>query len=158
MRNVCLPKMVGAVAVLALLASCGARDPLTEEEKIERQLRDEGKSGSSLRDLFAPRKDFGQLGAVNKYIWTASLDVLNFLPITNVDPFTGVITTGFGTPPGGGTAYRATIFISDPALEARSLKLALMTRRGPASAATTRALEDAILTRARQLRAKDSRL
>jgi len=57
--------------------------------------------------------------AVNRYLWAASLDVLNFLPVESVDPFTGVIVMGYGTPPGGSRAYRATIFISDPALDAR---------------------------------------
>ena len=55
---------------------------------------------------------------MNKYLWNASLEVLNFLPIQTVDPFTGVIQTGYGTPPGGGRSYRATIKIADPALEA----------------------------------------
>ena len=96
--------------------------------------------------------------SVNRYIWTASLEVLDFLPIQEVDPFTGLIVTGFGTPPNGGRAYRATILIRDPALEARSLNVALQTRSGPASAATVRAVEDAILTRARQLRIADNRL
>jgi hypothetical protein len=95
---------------------------------------------------------------VNRYLWSASLEVLNFLPVQTVDPFTGVIVTGYGTPPGGGRAYRATVLIDDPALEARSLNLALQTRSGPASPATIRAVEDAILTRARQLRVADSRL
>ena len=36
------------------------------------------------------------------------------------------------TPPGGGRAYRATIYIQDPALDARSLKLAMQTRGGGA--------------------------
>ena len=79
-------------------------------------------------------------------------------PVESVDPFTGVITTGYGTPPGGGRAYRATIYVTDPALDARSLNLALQTRAGPVSAETARAIEDAILTRARQLRAQDKRL
>jgi len=95
---------------------------------------------------------------VSKYIWTASLDVLSFLPVQSADPFTGVIITGYGSPPGGGRAYRATILVNDPALDARSLKVALHTRSGPANAATIRAVEDAILTRARQLRIGDSRL
>jgi len=95
--------------------------------------------------------------SVNRYIWKASLEVLDFLPIQSVDPFTGVIVTGFGTPPGGGRAYRATILVDDPALEARSLNVALQTRSGTASPATVRAVEDAILTRARQLRVSDSR-
>lgn len=96
---------------------------------------------------------------VNKYLWQASLEVLNFLPIETVDPFTGVIVTGYGRPPGGGRAYRATIYVQDPALEARSLRLSLQSQGGGAVAPdTVRAVEDAILTRARQLRIRDSRL
>ena len=95
---------------------------------------------------------------VNKYIWTAALDILNFLPVQNADPFTGVIVTGYGTPPGGGRSYRATIYVQDPALDARSLRVALLTRNGPANADTVRAVEDAILTRARQLHSGDAKL
>lgn len=113
---------------------------------------------STIWDLFKARKDQGQIGAVNKYIWFAALEVLDFLPVQNVDPFSGVITTGYGTPPGGGRSYRATIYVSDPALDARSLNLALMTRSGPVSPSTVRAVEDAILTRARQLRLADSKI
>jgi hypothetical protein len=51
------------------------------------------------------------------------------------------------------------VLIRDPALDARSLSVAIQTRGGgPASLETQRAVEDAILTRARQLRAADSRL
>jgi len=96
--------------------------------------------------------------AVNRYLWAASLDVLNFLPVETVDPFTGVIVFGYGTPPGGSRAYRATVAITDPALDARSLNVALLTRSGPAAAETTRAIEDAILSRARQLRISDGAL
>ncbi len=96
--------------------------------------------------------------AVNRYIWNASLDVLSFLPIQSVDPFTGVIVMGYGTPPGGGRAYRATVFVSDPALDARSLNVALATRSGPVAAETQRAVEDAILSRARELRINDGAL
>jgi len=96
--------------------------------------------------------------AVNRYLWAASLDVLNFLPVESVDPFTGVIVMGYGTPPGGSRAYRATVAISDPALDARSLNVSLLTRSGPAAAETTRAIEDAILSRARQLRINDGAL
>ena len=96
--------------------------------------------------------------AVNRHLWTASLDVLSFLPIQSVDPFTGVIVTGFGTPPGGSRAYRATVYITDPALDARSLNVALQSRSGPVAAETQRAVEDAILSRARQLRIADGNL
>lgn len=96
--------------------------------------------------------------SVNRYIWNASLEVLNFLPIQSVDPFTGVIVTGYGTPPGGGRSYRATVLIDDPALDARALSVALQTSGGgSADPATVRAIEDAILSRARQLRIADAK-
>lgn len=114
---------------------------------------------STIWDLFGNRDAGNQQVAVNRYLWNASLDVLDFLPIQSVDPFTGVIVTGYGTPPGGGRAYRATVRVSDPALDARSLKLSL---QGPGGAAiapdTVRTVEDAILTRARQLRVRDGQL
>ena len=45
---------------------------------------------------------------VNRYIWQAALDILDFMPIETIDPFSGVIVKGFGVPPGGKTQYRAT--------------------------------------------------
>ena len=124
--------------------------------EIERRARRER---GTIWDLFATTDDPNVTVEVNKYIWNASLDVLNFLPIEAADPFSGVIVTGYGTPPGGGRAYRATVYVQDPALDARSLNLALQTRGGrPASRETVQAVEDAILTRARQLRIADGRL
>lgn len=117
-----------------------------------------GSGRSTIWDLFRNADDPNTTIEVNKYIWVAALDVLDFLPIESVDPFTGVIVTGYGTPPGGGQAYRATIYVQDPALDARSLKLSLQTRSGPVDPETLRAVEDAILTRARELRIADSNL
>lgn len=95
---------------------------------------------------------------VNRYIWQASLEILDFMPIESIDPFSGIIVMGYGAPPGGRTTYRATVYVSEPALDARTLRVALATRTGPAPAQTMRALEDAILSRARQLRDTDGRL
>jgi len=129
-----------------------------KEETIRREVGPGAIISGTVWDLFGARGDNSQVGSVNKYIWNAALETLDFLPIETVDPFSGVIITGFGTPPGGGRAYRATIYVNDPALDARSLNVALITRNGPAAASTVRAVEDAILTRARQIRARDSRL
>lgn len=93
-----------------------------------------------------------QVTKVNQYIWRATLEVLDFLPVRTVDPFSGVIVTGYGTPPGGNRAYRASVLVSDPALDARSLRLSLQTKSGPVKLSTQRTIEEAILTRARQLR------
>ena len=112
---------------------------------------------SSIFDVFGPNRS-DQVVNVNRYLWAASLDVLSFLPVQNADPFSGVIQFGYGTPPGGGRAYQATVLIQDPALDARSLNVALRTRGGAVSRETQRSIEDAILTRARQLRVRDSGL
>lgn len=159
------------LTALLVLSGCGRigsfldSDSGSGESAAERNVREDLESTSAqntrtslLGDLFANTDDPNTTIEVNKYIWNASLDVLNFLPIQSADPFSGVIVTGFGTPPGGRTAYRATVFVRDPALEARSLNVAIATRSGPASTETVRAVEDAILTRARQLRIRDLNL
>ena len=138
------------------LFSRGGKGEATQPR--ERQQAREEPRESTIWDLFSNVDEPNVTIEVNKYIWQASLEVLNFLPIQSVDPFSGVIVTGFGTPPGGGRAYRATVYVQDPALDARSLKVALVSRGGPVSADTVRAVEDAILTRARQLRIRDSKL
>lgn len=126
-----------------------------DDSKGRERLRAPGED-NSIWNLFK-RKDTGTTVKVNRYLWNASLDVLNFLPIRSIDPFTGVIVMGYGTPPGGGRAYRATVYIKDPALDARSLNVALATRGGPVAEGTQRAVEDAILARARQLRIADKK-
>ena len=104
-------------------------------------------------DLFNNNDDPNTTVEVNRYIWNATLEILDFMPIEAADPFSGVIVYGYGTPPGGGRAYRATVYVTDPALDARSLRVALQSRGGGAvSRETARAVEDAILTRARQIR------
>jgi len=134
--------------------------PISREDRAEyaRNYTPLTERRSVLGDLFRATREQDVGTNVNRYLWNASLDALSFLPVETVDPFTGVIATGYGTPPGGGRAYRATIYISDPALDARSLRVAMQTRGGgPVGAETVRLVEDAILTRARELRVRDSR-
>lgn len=155
--------LVGTLCLgMTALTACGkverrepniANSPEEFNDRVERARSDK----SSIWDFFGGKPD--QTVQVNRYLWNASLDVLDFLPVQSVDPFTGVIVTGYGTPPGGGRSYRATVHIKDPALDARSLNLSLQTQGGRAvSASTTRAVEDAILSRARQLRIADKNL
>lgn len=160
-----MARAVLLVALLAGLAGCGARMPALfgggqrAEAPAERapaqERRRAGDEGGTIWDLFtnanAPNTEIN----VNRYIWVAALEVLDFLPVETVDPFSGVFTTGFGTPPAGGRPYRATVHVTDAALDARSLNVALITRAGPASPDTVRAVENAILNRARQIRIRD---
>lgn len=147
-----------AVGISAALAGCGmlGGDQRPRAERVDPDMRNES---GTIWDMFGNRRSPNDSVAVNRYLWNASLEVLNFLPVQSIDPFTGVIVTGYGTPPGGGRAYRATVQVTDPALDARSLRLSLQGPGGTAVAPdTVRAVEDAILTRARQLRVRDGRL
>ena len=99
--------------------------------------------------------------AANKYLWNASLDTLSFLPLEQADPFSGLLVTGWGSVEGSSQVYRATVLVSDAALDASALKVAVFRRSGareiPASRETVIEVENAILSRARQLRIRDVR-
>ena len=155
--------LVAGAAAMALLAGCGSGMGQQEmDSETRRQLQEAGAlrdpDRSTLWDLFDARDDPNVTVEVNQYLWQASLEILDFMPIEAADPFTGVISYGYGTPPGGSQAYRATVFVTDPALEARSLRVALQSRSGAVGRETARQIEDAILTRARQLRIADGAL
>jgi len=113
---------------------------------------DNGKLG----DLF--KSGGNEIGSVNKYLWQASIEVLNFLPINSADPFTGIIVFGKGKAPGSSLFYDATVYISDPALDARSLSVTVRSSNGTVSSEAKREIESAILSRARQLRLKELNL
>ena len=110
---------------------------------------DNGKLG----DLFKSGGD--EIGSVNKYLWQASIEVLSFLPISSADPFSGIIVFGKGKAPGSSQSYDATVYISDPALDARSLNVTVRSSNGTVSSEAKREIESAILSRARQLRLKE---
>ncbi|MBF9059610.1 DUF3576 domain-containing protein [Rhodobacterales bacterium HKCCSP123] len=172
-----LARFAGGFALVALLAGCGggglfggsrtssdgetffSRDMSPE---TRRQLEESGALPSSDRstiwDLFENADDPNVTVEVNRYLWNASLEVLDFMPVEAADPFSGIIQFGYGTPPGGGRAYRATVYVQDPALEARSLRVSVESRGGSVGRETARQIEDAILTRARQLRIRDAGL
>lgn len=149
-------KIAVLLPMVVLLAACGGRGTNTadQSENIDAQFQP---SEESIFDLFnGPNEN--ETVRVNKYLWAAALETLNFLPLESADPFTGVMIFDYGRAPGSNRAVRATVLVQDPALDARSLKVALQTRGGPASTEMTRAVENAILTRARQLRIRDSGL
>jgi hypothetical protein len=141
--------------VCFLVSACGWTSSVPDNQS---SYNDDNTNDESIIDLFNAGEDPNVTVEVNKYIWNAALDVLDFMPIQEVDPFSGIIVYGYGTVPGSGRSYRATVFVQDPALDARSLRVALATRAGPADQDTVRAVEDAILSKARELRLRDSRL
>lgn len=100
--------------------------------------------------------------AVNTFLWRASLDTVSFMPLASADPFGGVIITDWYEPPESrGERFKVNIFILDRALRSdgvratvfKQMRTAASTWKDAASnEALDRQLEDAILTRARQLR------
>ena len=110
----------------------------------------------------APRAAQSQAGiGVNALLWRASLDTLDFMPLASVDPWGGVIITDwYADPATPDERFRANVFILDTRLRADALKLSLFRqervggewRDASTDPATTTQLENAILTRARQLR------
>lgn len=97
---------------------------------------------------------------VNNYLWRASLETLNFMPLDQVDPFGGVIITDwYANPEEPNERFKANVYILDTNLRADALKTAIFkqVRSGGGwadasmDADTGRLIENAILTRAREL-------
>lgn len=102
----------------------------------------------------------GALG-VNAYLWRASLDTLSFLPLSSADPYGGVIITDwYANPEKKDERMKATVYILDTRLRADGVSAAVFRETltngvwSPASVSpeTNVALENAILSKARQLR------
>lgn len=97
---------------------------------------------------------------VNSYLWRASLETLNFMPLEQVDPFGGVIVTDwYANPEMPNERFKASIYILDTNLRADALKAAIFKQvnnggswaDAAMDADTGRLIENAILTRAREL-------
>ena len=99
--------------------------------------------------------------AVNAYLWRASLDTLAFMPLTSADPFGGVIISEWYAPPETPEErFKVNIYILGPTLRADGLRISIFrqTRAGgvwsdaPVNAEMTTEFENAVLSRARDLR------
>jgi hypothetical protein len=97
---------------------------------------------------------------VNSFLWRASMETLNFMPLDQVDPFGGVIITDWYANPSVPTErFKATVYILDTNLRADGLKVSIFKQTqtvggwqdANVDADTARQIENAILTRARQL-------
>ena len=99
---------------------------------------------------------------VNAFLWRASLDTLAFMPLTSADPYGGVIITDwYANPEKPDERFKCTVYILDTRLRADGLNVTVNKQvRGAngewvdsiASDQTAVDIENAILTRARQLR------
>ena len=98
---------------------------------------------------------------VNSYLWRASMETLDFMPLDQVDPFGGVIITDWYANPSAPTErFKATVYILDTNLRADGLKVSIFKQTqtvgggwkdATVDADTARQIENSILTRAREL-------
>ncbi len=103
----------------------------------------------------------GDLG-VNSFLWRATLDTISFMPVNSADPFGGVVITDWhSSADSPNERFKLNIYILGRTLRADGVRVAVfrqvLTRNGQwrdsAVPQDTRIkIEDAILTRARQMR------
>ena len=98
---------------------------------------------------------------VNSYLWRASLETLQFMPLLQTDSAGGIVVTDWYTNPSNpGERVKVSVTILDQDLRADALRVAAsrqVSQNGgwvdaPVQAATVQKLEDIILTKARDLR------
>ena len=101
-----------------------------------------------------------QLG-VNSYLWRATLDTLNFMPLASADPVGGIIISDwYAAPEKPDERLKVNVYILDKRLRADALKVSVFRQVRNASGwadaqvnpDTGVKLENAILSRARELR------
>ena len=104
-------------------------------------------------------------GGVNPYLWRASLDALQDLPVTSADPLGGIIIydwQSFEDAPG--ERIEATVYILDSRLRADGVNVSVFRQTNEAGTWTDASidtdteeqLESAILQRARALKASEA--
>ena len=117
--------------------------------------------GSNDREI-SVTEDFQ--GGVNPYLWRASLDTLETLPLIEADPVGGIITYDWKSyPDAEDERIRATVYILDSRLRADGVKVSVFRQvrqdggwtDAPVDRATGPQLENAILTRARTLKSSE---
>ena len=101
-----------------------------------------------------------QLG-VNSYLWRATLDTLNFMPLASADPVGGiVISDWYAAPDKPDEHMKVTVYILDRRLRADAVKVSVFRQTRGANGwsdaqvnpDTGIKLENAILSRAREIR------
>ena len=121
-----------------------------------------GKDGLAIFGGKKKGSDDGSTGiGVNSYLWRASLDTVSFMPLASADPFGGVIITDwYSSPEKPNERFKLNIFILSKQLVSdgvsakvfRQVKSGSRWKDSTVADDTARQMEDAILTRARQLR------
>lgn len=167
-------KTVLAFAALATLAACGRTEtnyPTRRDGETKPTWSNEGPQdtvfGPGGLTLFGDgnkkKDDEGGAGiGVNSFLWRATLDTVSFMPLSSADPFGGVIITDWYQPPESPTErFKMSVFILDRTLRADGVRVSVFRQvqtsvgewmDAPVDQKTATDMENAILTRAREMR------
>lgn len=163
-----------SLPLFLLLAACSENENLDasfpkghKDERRESRGSLMGEGG--LFSIGGPSRDEEAAGSplgVNGFLWRATLDTLSFMPLIQADPFGGTILTDWYEDPSvAGERYKVNALILDKTLRADGVRLSVFKQRRdetglwrdlPVDERLSRQLEDAVLTRARQLRIRQS--
>lgn len=173
MRNQLRRSVLMVVALAFALAACGSDDTVYPRQKSGRggatYEPNESVFGEGGINVFgggdAPLEQGDGSAAgigVNSYLWRASLDTISFMPLASADPFGGVIITDWYTPPEAQSErFKVNVYILGRELRADGIRAAVFRQESNGQGGwidarvenqTVTDLENAILTRARQLR------
>lgn len=140
----------------------------TDNDTLDKEHRRDAKLGTLFGDdalvwggKQSTQEGGGSIG-VNHYLWRASLDTLSFMPLRSADPFGGVIMSEWYTAPESpNERFKVDILILDRQLRANGVRVSVHKqiraqkeewKDKPVDPQTNKRFEDAILTRARQLK------
>ncbi len=161
--------VVGAVA---LLGACTGKveynyptpvpggDKWAPADQVNNQgvFGDSGIFGTNRR----PEEQGGGGIGVNALLWRSSLETISFMPVASADPFGGVILTDWFTPAETpNERFKLNLYIVGRELRADGVRVSVFRQRrdgannwidAPVDAQTGVGIENAILTRARQIR------
>ncbi|MEQ9347154.1 MAG: DUF3576 domain-containing protein [Thalassospira sp.] len=178
--NSSFAKILGIAAIYALLAGCAGTQAdydsfpgsapgdqrVNGRAATRADMKEQGTLfGSDGLNIFGgedSQKGGGTGIGVNTFLWRATLDTLSFMPLNSADPFGGVIISDWYTPvETPNERFKLTAYILGTALRSDAIKVSVFRQVnvGPnqwqdavVEEGTVTAMEDAILTRARQLR------
>jgi len=165
-----LTRIIAAIGLGAFAAGCADnpnvqldRDMQTTEERRD----DVGQlfGGDVVLFSTAPDRDVdgGETGvAVNSFLWRAALDTVAFMPIATADPFGGVILTDWFAPAETpDERFKLNVLVLTRQLRADGITVSVFRQTrdedgdwvdSTVDPATSRSIEDAVLSRARELR------
>lgn len=145
-ENIKIIKVLTLAVLAAGVAACGGSG--IKKERVATLAEYDGKGAQAV--------------TVNRYLWSAALETLDFLPVSAADPIAGlIITDWYVNPESPGERFKTTVYILDSALRADALRVSVFRQQrteagewtdAAVNPATAREIENAILTRARQLR------